>query len=115
MQHAYYSVISPEGCASILWRDGERKVDAANVLKLTSKDLYSRGFIDGIVEEPLGGAHRNPKLAADNLKDAILKHIESIESMSADELADDRYSKFRAFGEFYYCRRSNYDSRQACQ
>ena len=100
MQHAYYSVISPEGCASILWRDGERKVDAANVLKLTSKDLYSRGFIDGIVEEPLGGAHRNPKLAADNLKEAILKNIESIESMSADELADDRYSKFRAFGEF---------------
>ncbi len=100
MQHAYYSVISPEGCASILWRDGDRKIDAANVLKLTSQDLYTRGFIDGIVEEPLGGAHRNHQLAADNLRGAILKQLGEISAMSPDELAQDRYNKFRAFGEF---------------
>ncbi len=100
LEHAYYSVISPEGCASILWRDGERKVDAANVLKLTSKDLYARGFIDQIVEEPLGGAHRDHMMAANNLRDAILKNLAELEGMSPDELAEDRYQKFRAFGEF---------------
>lgn len=100
MQHAYYSVISPEGCASILWRDGERKVDAANVLKLTSTDLYERGFIDTIVEEPLGGAHRDPKKAANSLKENILKQLTELEKLSPDELAEDRYQKFRAFGDF---------------
>ncbi len=100
LQHAYYSVISPEGCASILWRDGERKVDAANVLKLTSQDLLSRGFIDGIIEEPLGGAHRDHQLAAENLRSAIVKNLQELEGMSQDELVEDRYNKFRAFGEF---------------
>ena len=100
MQHAYFSVISPEGCASILWRDGDRKIDAANVLKLTSQDLYSRGFIDAIIEEPLGGAHRNHELAAKNLKEGILQSLAELSGMTPDQLAEDRYNKFRAFGEF---------------
>ena len=100
MQHAYYSVISPEGCASILWRDGERKIDAANVLKLTSQDLYERGFIDEIVSEPLGGAHRDPQQAANTLKESILRHLAELEKMSPEELAEDRYCKFRSFGDF---------------
>lgn len=100
LQHAYYSVITPEGCASILWRDGDRKTDAASVLKLTSKDLKERGFIDEIIPEPLGGAHRDLSQAAKNLREAIEKNLALLEGKSADQLVEDRYAKFRAFGEF---------------
>lgn len=100
LQYSYYSVISPEGCASILWRDGEKKADAATVLKLTSKDHFERGFIDEIIPEPIGGAHRNPQEMAESLKTVLLKHLAELEKMSPEELAEDRYQKFRAFGEF---------------
>ncbi len=100
LQHAYYSVITPEGCASILWRDGDRKTDAAAVLKLTSKDLKERGFIDEIIPEPLGGAHRDLPQAAKNLREAILQNLGLLTGKTADQLVEERYAKFRAFGEF---------------
>ena len=99
MQHAYYSVISPEGCASILWRDGSRKADAAKVLKLTGRDLLAHGFIDEIIEEPLGGAHRDPQIAAQFVRSAIINALDSLKGFSPDELREQRYQKFRAFGK----------------
>ncbi|GHS93470.1 acetyl-coenzyme A carboxylase carboxyl transferase subunit alpha [Planctomycetales bacterium] len=100
MQFAYYATISPEGCAAILWRDGDRKQDAAAALKLTSQDLFERGFIDEIVAEPLGGAHRQPQVAAANLRAAVIRHLDELRGYTPDQLADQRYQKFRAFGEF---------------
>lgn len=100
LRYAYYSVISPEGCASILWRDGEKKRDAAEVLKLTSRDLLERGFVDGIVEEPIGGAHRDPKTAAQTLRETLIAELEALKQVPVDELLANRYDKFRAFGEW---------------
>lgn len=100
LQHAYYSVITPEGCASILWRDGELKAEAAEVLKLTSKDLKERGFIDDIVAEPLGGAHRNQKQAAEFLRGSLLAAIKEVKGIAKEDLAQHRYEKYRKFGEF---------------
>lgn len=100
MQFAYYSVISPEGCASILWRDGERKQEAAAMLKLTSKDLLERGFVDEVIKEPVGGAHRDPQAAAASLRSAVIRHLDALEKLSPDELVEQRFAKFRAFGDF---------------
>lgn len=100
LQHAYYAVISPEGCASILWRDGNLKAEAAAELKLTSRDLKERGFIDEIVAEPLGGAHRDLPLAAKTLREVITRNLQELSRKSAKELVDERYEKFRAFGQF---------------
>ncbi len=100
LRHAWYSVISPEGCASILWRDGEMKDKAAAVLKLTSRDLLERGFINEIVAEPLGGAHRDPKATAKNLREALIRHLNELVQVPLDELVAARYDRFRAFGEF---------------
>lgn len=98
LQHAYYSVISPEGCASILWHDGNMKARAAEVLKLTSRDLLRFGVIDEIVPEPTGGAHHAPEEAARTLKQAILSNLSMLDGMSGAELARARYAKFRAHG-----------------
>jgi acetyl-CoA carboxylase carboxyl transferase subunit alpha len=100
LEFAYYSVISPEGCASILWRDGDRKQDAAAVLKLTAADLLSRGFIDEVVKEPLGGAHRDPQQMAQSLRQAIIRHLDALTGKSPEELANERYEKFRVFGDY---------------
>lgn len=100
LRYAYYSVISPEGCASILWRDGEKKRDAAEVLKLTSRDLLERGFVDGIVEEPIGGAHRDPKAAGRTLRETLTAELDALVEVPVDELIERRYDKFRAFGEW---------------
>lgn len=100
LQHAYYSVISPEGCASILWRDGEKKAQAAESMKLTSRDLKEYGLIDEVVAEPLGGAHRDPVAAAASLKAALIRNLDELAPLSPDELRRQRYEKFRAFGEW---------------
>ncbi|MBP7216138.1 MAG: acetyl-CoA carboxylase carboxyltransferase subunit alpha [Candidatus Omnitrophica bacterium] len=100
LENAYYSVISPEGCAAILWKDGARAPDAAEVLKLTGKDLLQMGIIDEIIAEPLGGAHRDPEKAANNVKDVIQKHLKALGSLSKEELLKQRYEKFRAMGAF---------------
>ena len=97
-EHAIYSVISPEGCASILWRTSDNAEDAANALKLTAQDLKKLGVIDRIVGEPLGGAHRQPGDAVLSLGDAISESLQELQAMSADELRRDRREKFLALG-----------------
>jgi acetyl-CoA carboxylase carboxyl transferase subunit alpha len=99
LEHSIYSVISPEGCAAILWRDGEKGL-AAESLKLTSPDLFRMGVIDEIVKEPLGGAHRNPKGMAETLKEVVERHLRELEKMNMEELLNLRYEKFRKMGTF---------------
>ena len=98
LEHAYYTVISPEGCASILWRDASLADKAANALKITADDLLKFDIIDEIVKEPRGGAHYDYDLAAKNLKKKILKCLKELMPMSSDELRNDRYDKFRTKG-----------------
>ncbi len=100
LEHAYYTVISPEGCASILYRDASRAADAANALKITAPDLLKLGIIDGEIKEPVGGAHTDAKAMADNLKETILSSLNELSRMSAEELKIDRYNKFRRMGAF---------------
>lgn len=100
MQYAYYSVISPEGCAAILWKSGEQAPEAATALKLTGPDLLRLKAIDAIVEEPLGGAHRNPHEAAHNLESFILKNLRDLKRCKLENLLENRYKKFRQIGEF---------------
>lgn len=100
MEYAYYSVISPEGCAAILWKDSARREDAAKVLKLTASDLLKFGVADAIVSEPEGGAHRNYQQAAENLKKALLSAIEEVAALSQNEMLERRYHKFRKMGVF---------------
>ena len=100
LEHAYYTVISPEGCASILWRDAARFADAAEALKITSKDLLEFNIIDEEIKEPLGGAHTNHQETADNMKKSILKALEELSKLSIEKLREERYAKFRAMGRF---------------
>jgi acetyl-CoA carboxylase carboxyl transferase subunit alpha len=100
LQHAYYSVISPEGCAAILWRDGGKAPEAAAALKLTSKDLKKYGLADEIVFEPIGGAHRDPAGMSKMLTNAISKNLDELCAMSKEELIEERYKKIRAHGDW---------------
>lgn len=95
MEHAYYSVISPEGCAAILWKDGSRSSEAAEALKLTAKDLEGLGLIDGIVPEPMGGAHRAPEEAIAQVRAAIADQLGELSGLDVDELLAQRREKFR--------------------
>jgi len=95
LENAYYSVISPEGCAAILWKERTKAPDAAEALKLTAQDLLKLGLIDEIVSEPLGGAHRDPEIAAANMKDSIKKNLKELSSLSKEELLKKRFEKFR--------------------
>ena len=97
-EFAIYSVIPPEGCAAILWRDSGRKVEAAKALKLTSEDLLGFGIIDEIVPEPTGGAHTNPELAATLLDAALERVLANVSAMGAEARLDARYRKWRAMG-----------------
>ena len=100
LEHAYYTVISPEGCASILWRDAAKFADAAEALKITSKDLLELGIIDEEIPEPLGGAHADYNETAKAMKDAILRALNKLSGMTSDELRAQRYDKFRKMGKF---------------
>ncbi len=100
MEHAYYSVISPEGCAAILWKDRAFSDQAAEALKITGKDLLELKLADEIIPEPQGGAHTDHEAAAENLKTALLKNIEGLSAKSEEEIRNERYDKFRAMGEF---------------
>ena len=100
MQYSWYSVISPESCSSILWRNWEHKEDAANALKLTPKDMLKNKIIDGIIEEPLGGAHYDSKQACENLKKSILQNISAFKKFSQEEIITQRQEKFIAMGHF---------------
>ncbi|MBR5555626.1 acetyl-CoA carboxylase carboxyltransferase subunit alpha [bacterium] len=100
LEHAYYTVISPEGCASILWRDATKANDAAEALKITAPDLMKHDIIDGAIKEPLGGAHHDYKAMADELKRTILLSLDELSNMSKEELKSSRYEKFRKMGAF---------------
>lgn len=100
LENAYYSVISPEGCAAILWKERLRSPDAAAALKLTAKDLLEMKIIDGMIKEPLGGAHRNPQEAAENIKKTIKKDLNALKGLSKEKLVDTRYAKIRSIGVF---------------
>ncbi len=98
LENSYYSVISPEGCAAILWKDGSKAPQAAAVLKLTGDDLLRLKVIDGVIPEPLGGAHRNPQETAHNIKEVIVKDIKELKSLKKETLLESRYNKFRSMG-----------------
>ncbi len=100
LEFSIYSVISPEGCASILFRDAKRANEAAVAMKITAKDLLKLSVIDEIIKEPPGAAHTNPELAASLIKSAIIKNLEPLLSLSHRELIADRYNKFRKMGVF---------------
>ena len=100
LEHSYYTVISPEGCASILWRDASKAGVAAEALKITSEDLLSLEIIDGIVKEPLGGAHNDYEAIGNELKSAIMNSINELKKVDSKKLRDDRYNKFRRMGVF---------------
>ena len=98
LENSYYSVISPEGCAAILWKDGAKAPQAAEVLKLTGQDLLKMGLIDEVISEPLGGAHRDAAKTAQNIKESILRNLKELEILDKDKLLKLRYAKFRAMG-----------------
>ncbi|NWF92370.1 MAG: acetyl-CoA carboxylase carboxyltransferase subunit alpha [Syntrophaceae bacterium] len=100
LEYSIYSVISPEGCAAILWKDGRKKEVAAESLKLTAADLFRLGVIDEVVKEPLGGAHRDPQGMAVSLKQVVERHLRELESKDIEELLALRYEKFRRMGAF---------------
>jgi len=100
LENAYYSVISPEGCAAILWKDHAAAAKAAQALKITARDLLALGLVDEVVPEPLGGAHTDPETCAETLKAALLKHLEEILAWSPAERLKQRYEKFRRFGHY---------------
>jgi acetyl-CoA carboxylase carboxyl transferase subunit alpha len=102
MEHSYYSVISPEGCASILWKDPTKNAVAAEVLKMHVEDLLKLGIVDFMIPEPLGGAHFDPKTAFHHVKSFIKDQWESIKSMPIDTLIENRYQKFRKMGKFIH-------------
>jgi acetyl-CoA carboxylase carboxyl transferase subunit alpha len=99
LEHSIYSVISPEGCASILWHDAQRANDAANALQLTAQSLKKLGVIDEIIEEPLGAAHRSPRQIQENLKKSILHALKKFEGRSGEDLLRERREKFLNIGE----------------
>lgn len=100
LEHAYYTVISPEGCASILWRDASRASDAADALKITAPDLMKFGIIDGAIKEPVGGAHKDYDFVCSEMKKTILESLEELSKLSVEELKNNRYNKFRKMGAF---------------
>ena len=100
LEHAYYTVISPEGCASILFRDASKAAVAADALKITAQDLLKFNIIDDEIKEPVGGAHNDYDLMAKNMKDTILSALSELDKMSPEEVKNDRYDKFRRMGAF---------------
>src|SRR6478609_4407961 len=100
LENAYYSVISPEACSAILWKDRRHAAEAAEALKLTAQDLMGLGVVDEIVPEPEGGAHRDPDLAAANVGTALRQNLERLSALSIEELLRSRYEKFRKMGKF---------------
>ena len=100
LDNAYYSVISPEGCAAILWRDRAKAPQAAEALKLTSSDLLRLGIIDEVIEEPLGGAHRDSELVAQHVRASILRFLKTVEGLAPEVLMQRRYERYRRMGAF---------------
>ena len=100
LEHATYSVISPEGCAAILWNNGSKASEAAELLKITAQDLFQMKVIDEVVEEPIGGAHRDPRRAGELLKESLARNLAEIKNVPPEELIRQRYEKFRKLGMY---------------
>jgi len=100
LEYAVYSVISPEGCASILWKDQKKVETAAREMKMTANDLVELGVADSIVQEPAGGAHRDSEAAADAVGEAVARELAAVAGLSRDKMLDARYEKFRRMGSF---------------
>jgi acetyl-CoA carboxylase carboxyl transferase subunit alpha len=100
MENAYYSVCSPEACASILWKDASKAAEASNALQFSPSSLLNLGIVDEIIPEPLGGAHKNPAEAAANLKVGISKHLHALLTVPQEALLDDRYMRYRNYGKY---------------
>lgn len=100
LENAYYSVITPEGCASILWKDAGRAPEAATTLKITGQDLLNLGIVEEVITEPLGGAHKDPQVMAENMKNALLRNLRPLMALDKDQLLQRRYEKFRSVGFF---------------
>jgi len=100
LQYAVYSVISPEGCASILWKSAEKAEDAAEAMRITAKSLSEFGLVDEVLEEPLGGAHRNPGEMAEVIRNAVLKSLDELKGLSTEQLLDARQQRLASFGQF---------------
>ncbi len=100
LQYAVYSVISPEGCASILWKSAEKAREAAEAMRITAKSLHQFKLIDEIIPEPLGGAHRDPRAAADTLKNALIRHLDELEAGDIGQVLEKRRQRLASFGEF---------------
>ena len=100
LQYSIYSVISPEGCASILWKSADRAEDAAEAMRITASSLSEFKLVDDILEEPLGGAHRNPKQMAEVIRNAVLRHLDDLDRLSTEQLLDQRQQKLASFGQF---------------
>jgi acetyl-CoA carboxylase carboxyl transferase subunit alpha len=98
LEHSVYSVISPEGCASILWRSADKVSQACQAMKMTAREIKALKVCDEVIGEPLGGAHHNFDLAADNLKKALARHLKDLVKLSKEEVRQDRYNKFRQIG-----------------
>ncbi|GKS09336.1 acetyl-CoA carboxylase carboxyl transferase subunit alpha [Paenibacillus chitinolyticus] len=108
LENAIYSVISPEGAASILYNDASKSLQAAEAMKITAKDIAELGVIDSIVSEPQGGAHRDLELQSANIKAAVLEHMQPLLAMSEEELKEDRYLKFRQIGRYTFTQEGNH-------
>jgi acetyl-CoA carboxylase carboxyl transferase subunit alpha len=100
LQYSTYSVITPEGCASILWKSADKAKDAAEAMGMTAPRLLELGLIDKIVREPLGGAHRNPRSMAIRLKAVLMNELEKLESMPVTDLLEQRYKRLRSYGAY---------------
>lgn len=100
LENAVYSILSPEGYASIIWKDGNKAKEAAEIMKLTAEDLYNFEIVDKIIKEPVGGASKDVNLVADAMKTEILKQLKQLEKLSDEELLETRYQKFRKIGEY---------------
>jgi acetyl-CoA carboxylase carboxyl transferase subunit alpha len=100
LQYGIYSVISPEGCASILWKSADKAEDAAEAMRITARSLSEYGLVDEVLPEPLGGAHRNPQESADVLRNALLKNLEELDKLSVDQLLENRQRRLASFGQF---------------
>ncbi len=100
LQYAVYSVISPEGCASILWKSADKAEDAAEAMRITAESLNEFGLVDAVLEEPLGGAHRNPKAMAEVIRNALLKSIDELDGLPVEELLELRQQRLAGFGQF---------------
>lgn len=100
LEHSVYSVISPEGCASILWRSADKVAEACQAMKMTAKEILALGVADEVIPEPLGGAHQNYDVAASSLKNGLVRHLQELATLAPDDLRKNRQTKFRNFGAF---------------